>query len=168
MNRFTSWDRISGVRGHIGVEGAPEIYHGNFIGDLTLSSMHTVIIFIQPVVSPVITHVYPALFGLPPPLCFFPTPFSAPPSVSPLCFDTSGFAGETSKGFPYSIPKSASKSPTDSQRSQPTSVSFPAISFSFCGSVVLGSKAASSCFAAPSSVPLFEYSVASVSMLSLS
>lgn len=45
-------------------------------------------------------YAFPTLFGLPPPLCFFPTPFSAPPSVSPLCFDTSGFAGDISSGFP--------------------------------------------------------------------
>jgi hypothetical protein len=43
---------------------------------------------------------FPALFGLPPPLLLLCPEFSAPPSVSPLGFDTSVFAGETSNGFP--------------------------------------------------------------------
>lgn len=92
---------------------------------------------------------FPALLGLPPPLDLFFSAFSAPPSVSPLGFETSGFAGDTSNGFPDPSPS-------------------PATFFSFCGSVVLGSKAASSCLADASSVPDFEYSVASVLMLSLS
>lgn len=46
-----------------------------------------------------------------------------------------------------------------------TSVPSPAVSFSCCGSVFLGSKAASSCSAAVLSVPLFVYSVASALML---
>jgi hypothetical protein len=45
-------------------------------------------------------HGLPAFFGLPPPLLFLLSAFSAPPSVSPLGFETSGFAGETSNGFP--------------------------------------------------------------------
>lgn len=43
-----------------------------------------------------------------------------------------------------------------------------AVFSSFFGSVIFGSNAACSSLAAPSSVPLFEYSVASVLMLSLS
>jgi len=62
-------------------------------------------------------------------------------------------AGDTSNGFP-----GCRTSPSPS----------PAMSFSCLGSVVLPSKAACSCLAAPSSVPDFEYSVASVLMLSLS
>ncbi len=46
-------------------------------------------------------HSVPAFCGLPPPLLLlFPAEFSAPPSVSLLGFETSGFAGETSNGFP--------------------------------------------------------------------
>lgn len=94
------------------------------------------------------SHQFPAFLGLPPPLALFSPAFSAPPSCSPLGFETSGLAGDTSNGFP-SCPS-------------------PATFFSVFGSVVLGSKAASSCLAEASSVPDFEYSVASVLILSLS
>jgi hypothetical protein len=51
--------------------------------------------------NPFSNHDAPFFFGLPLPL-LIPSPpaFSEPPSVVPLCFETSGFAGDTSRGFP--------------------------------------------------------------------
>lgn len=90
----------------------------------------------------------PSFFGLPnPPLFSFLGAFSAPPSVSPRCFDTSGFPGLTSKGS-FCSP-------------------FPETSFCSSGRVTLGSKAPCSS-AAWLSVPDLVYSVASALMLFLS
>lgn len=90
----------------------------------------------------------PSFFGLPnPPLFSFFGAFSAPPSVSPLGFETSGFPGLTSRGS-FCSP-------------------FPEAALCSSGLVTLGSKAPFSS-AAWLSVPDLEYSVASALMLFLS
>lgn len=74
--------------------------------------------------------------------------FFAPPSSSDVPCDTSGFAGLMSSGF--------------------SSLSSPAFCLAPSGLVMFGSKAASSFFAAVSSVPDFAYSFASVFIFSRS
>ena len=105
-------------------------------------------------------------FGVLPPSLLFRSPldFSGPP----LGFETSGFAGDTSSGLPDFWEVAISIHFEEIQQVGLTSDSFPAISLSRSGSVLSGSNAASSSLAAASSEPLFEYSVASVLMLSLS
>jgi hypothetical protein len=90
-----------------------------------------------PLKCPTLQTFFP-LFGDPCPLCFrFESAFCAPPSCSGLCFDTSVFAGETSRGFCYDHFVSAFSEllHSGSQLSLRTSLPSPAVFFSCSGLV---------------------------------